>query len=197
MLGATKVLSPEDVAAIERGLSTILGEIERGEFTWSRDLEDVHLNIEKRLVALIGDPGKRLHTGRSRNDQVATDLRLYLRSAVDAIAASIKRLRHALLDLAEKHAETIMPGFTHLQVAQPVTFGHHLLAYDAMLSRDAQRLAECRKRINLLPLGSAALAGTSFAIDRVRVAQELGFVPTRSTPCRTATSPSSLPPPRR
>ncbi|TMH37460.1 MAG: argininosuccinate lyase [Betaproteobacteria bacterium] len=175
MLGATKVLSPEDVAAIERGLSTILGEIERGEFTWSRDLEDVHLNIEKRLVALIGDPGKRLHTGRSRNDQVATDLRLYLRSAVDAIAASIKRLRHALLDLAEKHAETIMPGFTHLQVAQPVTFGHHLLAYDAMLSRDAQRLAECRKRINLLPLGSAALAGTSFAIDRERVAQELGF----------------------
>jgi len=175
MLGATGVLASGDVAAIERGLGTIRAEIESGEFAWSRDLEDVHLNIEKRLVALVGDAGKRLHTGRSRNDQVATDLRLYVRAAIDAIAASIVGLRRALLDLAERHAATIMPGFTHLQVAQPVTFGHHLLAYDAMLARDADRLADGRKRVNRLPLGSAALAGTSFVIDRERVARELGF----------------------
>ena len=175
MLGATGILASDDVAAIERGLATIRGEIERGEFTWSRDLEDVHLNIEKRLTALVGDAGKRLHTARSRNDQVATDLRLYVRAAIDGIVASIAGLRSALLDLAEKHVTTIMPGFTHLQVAQPVTFGHHLLAYDAMLARDAGRLADCRKRVNLLPLGSAALAGTGFAVDQARVARELGF----------------------
>src|SRR5215831_15304665 len=175
MLGATGILASDDVAAIERGLVTIRGEIERGEFAWSRDLEDVHLNIEKRLTALVGNAGKRLHTARSRNDQVATDLRLYVRAAIDGIVASIAGLRSALLDLAENHVATIMPGFTHLQVAQPVTFGHHLLAYDAMLARDTGRLADCRKRVNLLPLGSAALAGTGFAIDRARVSRELGF----------------------
>ena len=175
MLGATGVLVAADVDAIANGLEQIRGEIERGEFAWSRDLEDVHFNIEKRLIALIGDAGKRLHTGRSRNDQVATDLRLYVRSAIDALAEGIVNLRHALLDLAEVHAATVMPGFTHLQVAQPVTFGHHLLAYDAMLARDAERLADCRRRVNRLPLGSAALAGTGFAIDRERVARELGF----------------------
>jgi argininosuccinate lyase len=135
----------------------------------------VHLNIEKRLIALIGDAGKRLHTGRSRNDQVATDLRLYVRSAIDDLATRIAALRRALLDLAEAHAATVMPGFTHLQVAQPVTFGHHLMAYDAMLSRDAERFADCRTRVNRLPLGSAALAGTGFPIERDRVARELGF----------------------
>jgi argininosuccinate lyase len=175
MLGAAGVLATADVAAIERGLAEIHDEIDRGEFAWTRDLEDVHLNIEKRLIDLIGDAGKRLHTGRSRNDQVATDLRLYIRSAIDSIAGAIAALRCALLDLAEVHASTIMPGLTHLQVAQPVTFGHHLLAYDAMLARDAERLVDCRKRVNRLPLGSAALAGTGFAIDRDRVARELGF----------------------
>ncbi len=144
-------------------------------FAWSPDLEDVHLNIEKRLTALIGDAGKRLHTGRSRNDQVATDLRLYVRAAIDDIGTAIVALRSALLDLAEPHAATIMPGFTHLQVAQPVTFGHHLLAYEAMLARDSERLIDCRRRVNRLPLGSAALAGTSFPIDRDQVARELGF----------------------
>jgi argininosuccinate lyase len=175
MLGQIGALSAEDLAAIERGLATIRGEVERSEFVWSRDFEDVHVNIEKRLIALIGDAGKRLHTGRSRNDQVATDMRLYVRSAIDDVAARIIALRHALLDLAEAHAATIMPGFTHLQVAQPVTFGHHLMAYDAMLSRDAERFGDCRARVNRLPLGSAALAGTGFPIDRDRVARELGF----------------------
>jgi len=175
MLGQIGVLSAEDLAAIERGLATIRGEVERSEFVWSRDFEDVHVNIEKRLIALIGDAGKRLHTGRSRNDQVATDMRLYVRSAIDDVAARIIALRHALLDLAEAHAATVMPGFTHLQVAQPVTFGHHLMAYDAMLSRDAERFGDCRARVNRLPLGSAALAGTGFPIDGERVARELGF----------------------
>jgi argininosuccinate lyase len=175
MLGQIGVLSAEDLAAIESGLATIRGEVERSEFVWSRDFEDVHVNIEKRLIALIGDAGKRLHTGRSRNDQVATDMRLYVRSAIDDVAARIIALRHALLDLAEAHAATVMPGFTHLQVAQPVTFGHHLMAYDAMLSRDAERFGDCRARVNRLPLGSAALAGTGFPIDRERVARELGF----------------------
>ena len=138
MLAAIGVLTAADLAAIERGLAAIRGEIERSEFVWSRDFEDVHLNIEKRLIALIGDAGKRLHTGRSRNDQVATDLRLYVRSAIDDLATRIAALRRALLDLAEAHAATVMPGFTHLQIAQPVTFGHHLMAYDAMLSRDAE-----------------------------------------------------------
>src|SRR5437868_6762525 len=175
MLAATGVLSAADLAAIERGLKEIEGEIERGDFVWTRALEDVHLNIEHRLTALVGDAGKRLHTARSRNDQVATDARLWLRSAVDALTVQLRALRKALIDLAEKHAGTIMPGFTHLQVAQPVTFGHHLLAYEAMLARDAERLADGRRRINRLPLGSAALAGTSYPIDRQRIAEELGF----------------------
>jgi len=175
MLAATKIITSAELADIERGLNQIRGEIKRGDFVWRRELEDVHTNIEQRLIALIGDAGKRLHTARSRNDQVATDLRLWLREAIDALGAQLKALRSTLLDLAEKHAETIMPGFTHLQVAQPVTFGHHLLAYEAMLARDSDRFTDCRKRVNRLPLGSAALAGTSFPIDRQRVAAELGF----------------------
>ena len=175
MLAAVGVLPAADLAAIERGLAAIGEEIRRGTFAWSTDLEDVHLNIESRLIALIGDAGKRLHTGRSRNDQVATDLRLYVRGAIDDVGAGIVALRRALLDLAEAHAATIMPGFTHLQVAQPVTFGHHLLAYEAMLARDTDRMSDCRRRVNRLPLGSAALAGTGFPIDRARVARELGF----------------------
>src|SRR5438105_1144635 len=175
MLAATGVLSAADLAAIERGLKEIEGEIERGEFVWTRALEDVHFNIESRLTALVGDAGKRLHTARSRNDQVATDLRLWLRDVIDAMTESLRALRAALIDLAEKHADTIMPGYTHLQVAQPVTLGHHLLAYEAMLARDAERLVDCRHRVNRLPLGSAALAGTGFPIDRQRVATELGF----------------------
>ena len=175
MLAAVGVLEAGDLAAIERGMESIRGEIERGEFTWSRDFEDVHFNIEKRLIALVGDAGKRLHTARSRNDQVATDIRLWLRGEIDALAAQQAALRRALLDLAAAHADTIMPGFTHLQVAQPVTFGHHLLAYEAMLARDMERFADCRRRVNRLPLGSAALAGTSYPIDRDRVARELGF----------------------
>jgi argininosuccinate lyase len=175
MLAAVNVLSATDLADIERGLAAIRSELERGEFAWRREDEDVHFAIEKRLTALVGDAGKRLHTARSRNDQVATDLRLWLREAIDELAESLCVLRTAFLDLAEKHAETVMPGYTHLQVAQPVTFGHHLLAYDAMLGRDAERFADCRRRVNRLPLGSAALAGTSFPIDRERVAAELGF----------------------
>jgi argininosuccinate lyase len=175
MLAAVGVLAADDLAAIERGMETIRGEIARGEFSWSRDLEDVHFNVEKRLTALVGDAGKRLHTGRSRNDQVATDLRLWLRAEIDGLVARIGALRRGFIDLAEQHAATIMPGYTHLQVAQPVTFGHHLLAYEAMFARDAERLRDCRRRVNRLPLGSAALAGTSFPIDRAMVAKELGF----------------------
>jgi argininosuccinate lyase len=175
MLAATGVLGWDDLAAIERGMATIREEIATGTFEWSLEHEDVHLNIERRLTVLVGDAGKRLHTGRSRNDQVATDLRLWLRGEMDGLAGQIVQLRRALVDLAEAHAETVMPGFTHLQVAQPVTFGHHLLAYDAMLARDMERLADCRRRVNRLPLGSAALAGTSFPIDRAHVARELGF----------------------
>jgi argininosuccinate lyase len=175
MLAAVGVLSAADLAAIEGGLATIRAEVERGEFPWSQDLEDVHFNIEKRLTSLVGDAGKRLHTGRSRNDQVATDLRLWLREAIDALGERIMALRRAFLDLAEAHTATIMPGYTHLQVAQPVTFGHHLLAYEAMFARDAERFRDCRRRVNRLPLGSAALAGTSFPIDRDHVAAELGF----------------------
>jgi argininosuccinate lyase len=175
MLGAQGIIGKQDVEAIERGLNEILQEIREGRFEWSLDLEDVHLNIEKRLTDMIGDAGKRLHTGRSRNDQVATDVRLWLRSVVDAAIFGIRQLQASLLDLAEAHADTIMPGFTHLQVAQPVTFGHHLLAYFEMLQRDAERLADARKRINKLPLGAAALAGTSYPIDREMVGRELGF----------------------
>ncbi len=175
MLAGSGVISADDLAAIEGGMATIRDEIARGTFAWSVALEDVHLNIEKRLTALVGDPGKRLHTARSRNDQVATDLRLWLRGAIDELLMHLHELRGALLGVAEEHAATIMPGFTHLQVAQPVTFGHHLLAYEAMFSRDSERLRDCRRRVNRLPLGSAALAGTSYPIDRERVARELGF----------------------
>ena len=153
----------------------IRAEILAGSFQWLLDLEDVHLNIEKRLVELVGDAGKRLHTGRSRNDQVATDIRLWLREEIDSMILLLGGLRRALASVALTHAGTIMPGFTHLQVAQPVTFGHHLLAYAEMFGRDAARLADCRKRVNTLPLGAAALAGTSFPIDRERVARALGF----------------------
>ena len=175
MLRAVGILSAADLEAIESGLAKIGDEIRAGNFPWSLDLEDVHLNIEHRLTDLVGDAGKRLHTGRSRNDQVATDVRLYLRAAIDHLQTLIKNLQRALLDLADSHTETVMPGFTHLQVAQPVSFAHHLLAYVEMLSRDAQRYADCRKRVNRLPLGAAALAGTSFPIDRQMVAKELGF----------------------
>ena len=175
MLHAVGIISADDLAAIERGLSEIRGEIRAGAFNWSLDLEDVHLNIERRLTDLVGDAGKRLHTARSRNDQVATDIRLYLRAAIDHIAGQIRALQTALLDLADKHTDTVMPGFTHLQVAQPVSFGHHLLAYYEMLARDAARYADCRKRVNRLPLGAAALAGTSYPIDRQMVAKALEF----------------------
>jgi argininosuccinate lyase len=175
MLQSVGLLSADDLAAIEHGLARIREDIRSGKFEWSLDLEDVHLNIERRLTDLVGDAGKRLHTARSRNDQVATDVRLYLRSAIDDIVAQIHAMQRALLDLAEKHTDTVMPGFTHLQVAQPVSFAHHLLAYFEMLARDAGRLADCRKRVNKLPLGAAALAGTSFRIDRLHVARELGF----------------------
>jgi argininosuccinate lyase len=175
MLARQKIISSQDLADIERGMALIAGEIERGEFQWSLDAEDVHLNIEKRLTALVGDAGKRLHTGRSRNDQVATDIRLWLRDTVDSIDGLLRNLQAALLDVAATHAETPLPGFTHLQVAQPVTFGHHLLAYVEMLGRDRTRFADCRRRMNRLPLGAAALAGTTFPIDREFVAKELGF----------------------
>src|SRR5882724_517694 len=175
MLHAVGVLTAKDLADIERGMNAILGEIRQGTFTWSVDLEDVHLNIEKRLADLVGDAGKRLHTGRSRNDQVATDIRLYLRWAVDEILALIHAFQKSLLDLAEHHVDTLMPGYTHLQVAQPVSFAHHLLAYFEMMKRDVARFGDCRVRFNVLPLGAGALAGTTFPIDRERVAKELGF----------------------
>jgi len=175
MLAATGIIKKADLAAIERGLARIRREIEKGEFAWSLEAEDVHLNIERRLTTLVGEAGKRLHTARSRNDQVATDLRLWLREEIDAIDKLLVALLHALITQAERHAALLMPGFTHLQVAQPITFGHHLLAYVAMLERDRARLADCRKRVNQLPLGAAALAGTSFPIDRARVAKELAF----------------------
>ena len=175
MLCAVGLIGETDLKAIRDGMATIRGEIERGEFAWSIDLEDVHLNIEKRLTDLVGDAGKRLHTARSRNDQVATDIRLWLRATIDDVIALLGALQSALVDLAEAHAGTIMPGFTHLQVAQPVTFGHHLMAYVEMFSRDAERMADCRRRVNRLPLGAAALAGTSYPIDRERVARTLGF----------------------
>ena len=175
MLHHAGILGADDHAAIMRGMDAIRREIAAGEFVWSIDLEDVHLNIERRLTELVGDAGKRLHTARSRNDQVATDLRLWLRDAIDTICTHISAMQAALLDLAEAHADTILPGFTHMQVAQPVTFGHHLLAYVEMFTRDDERMSDCRARLNQLPLGAAALAGTSFAIDRERVAATLGF----------------------
>ncbi len=175
MLLRIKVLSEADCAAIIQGLEAIRGEIERGEFSWSTALEDVHMNIEARLTERIGDAGKRLHTGRSRNDQVATDIRLYLRDTIDVILAEIRRLLGGLAELAMREASTIMPGFTHLQVAQPVTFGHHMLAWFEMVKRDYERLVDCRKRVNVMPLGAAALAGTSYPLDRPYTAQLLGF----------------------
>jgi argininosuccinate lyase len=175
MLGAQGIISQEDVKQIAQGLNEILAEIRAGQFEWRLDLEDVHLNIEKRLTDKIGDAGKRLHTGRSRNDQVSTDVRLWLRAVADDVIAGIRHLQTSIVDLAETHFDTAMPGFTHLQVAQPVTFGHHLLAYFEMLQRDAARFTDARKRINRLPLGAAALAGTSYPIDREMVAKELGF----------------------
>lgn len=175
MLGAQGIISQDDVKQIAQGLNEILHEIRAGQFEWRLDLEDVHLNIEKRLTDKIGDAGKRLHTGRSRNDQVSTDVRLWLRAVADDVVAGIRKLQTSIVDLAETHFDTAMPGFTHLQVAQPVTFGHHLLAYFEMLQRDAARFADARKRINRLPLGAAALAGTSYPIDREMVAKELCF----------------------
>ena len=179
MLARVGVLTLEDCTVVVRGLEAIRAEIERGEFEWSVALEDVHMNIEARLTERIGDAGKRLHTGRSRNDQVATDIRLYLRDAIDAILSELKRLQGGLVELAAREAETIMPGFTHLQVAQPVTFGHHLLAWFEMLKRDCERLMDCRKRVNVMPLGAAALAGTSYPLDRHYTAQLLEF----AAPC--------------
>lgn len=175
MLASIGILSAKDLSAIEGGMAQILEEIQAKKFEWSLDLEDVHLNIEKRLVELVGDAGKRLHTGRSRNDQVATDIRLWLRNEIDISLDLLRQLRHNLAALAQQHADTILPGFTHLQVAQPVTFGHHLLAYAEMFARDAERLTDCRKRVNRLPLGAAALAGTTYPIDRERVARTLAF----------------------
>jgi argininosuccinate lyase len=175
MLAAQGIIPAGDLQAIEKGLAEIRREIESGRFDWKLDLEDVHLNIEARLTQLAGDAGKRLHTGRSRNDQVATDVRLWLRSEIDLIAALLVELQQSLLALAEENVETILPGFTHLQVAQPVSFGHHLLAYVEMFSRDAERMADARKRVNRLPLGAAALAGTSYPLDRERVARTLGM----------------------
>jgi argininosuccinate lyase len=175
MLCQQKVISPADYASIRSGMTTITQEIEAGTFEWKLDLEDVHLNIEARLTQLVGDAGKRLHTGRSRNDQIATDVRLWLRDEIDLITALLCQLQTALVDMADSNADVIMPGFTHLQVAQPVTFGHHMLAYVEMFSRDAERLQDVRKRVNRLPLGAAALAGTSYPLDRERVAATLAM----------------------
>ncbi len=176
MLAAQKIISKDDLASIERGMAQIKADIESGAFEWKLDLEDVHLNIEARLTTLVGDAGKRLHTGRSRNDQVATDVRLWLRSEIDLIVDLLAALQTALVLIAEKNTDTILPGFTHLQVAQPVSFGHHMLAYVEMFARDAERMQDVRKRVNRLPLGSAALAGTSYPLDRERVAKTLGMV---------------------
>lgn len=175
MLSNVGVISEENFKNIQKGLNQILEEIREGKFTWSLDLEDVHLNIEKRLVDLIGDAGKRLHTGRSRNDQVATDIRLWLRCEIDTDIDLLKNLRIVLAQLAIKYHDIVMPGFTHLQVAQPVSFGHHMLAYAEMFGRDLERLRDCRKRANILPLGAAALAGTSYPLDREKVAEILNF----------------------
>lgn len=175
MLSEQGIISHEDCTAIEAGLLDIKEEINAGKFDWQLNLEDVHLNIEKRLTDKIGDAGKRLHTGRSRNDQVATDVRLWLRDVTLQVIEGLSRLQASLLDLAEAHFDTVMPGFTHLQVAQPITFGHHLMAYVEMLKRDVARFQDCYKRINRLPLGAAALAGTSYPINRERVAEKLGF----------------------
>jgi argininosuccinate lyase len=176
MLSAQGIISDQDLADITRGMAQIRSEIESDAFEWKLDLEDVHLNIEARLTQLVGDAGKRLHTGRSRNDQVATDVRLWLRGEIDLISALLNDLQQSLLEVADQNVDVILPGFTHLQVAQPVSFGHHLLAYVEMFSRDAERMADVRRRVNRLPLGAAALAGTSYPLDRERVARALGMV---------------------
>ena len=183
MLAAQQIIGADDHAAIQRGLAQITQEIEAGSFEWKLDLEDVHLNIEARLTGIVGDAGKRLHTGRSRNDQVATDVRLWLRDEIVAIGGLLTALQRALVEVAEQNAEVILPGFTHLQVAQPVSFGHHLLAYVEMFSRDAERMVEVHRRTNRLPLGAAALAGTSYPIDRERVARTLGMVDENGEAC--------------
>ncbi|MDH5391863.1 MAG: argininosuccinate lyase [Gammaproteobacteria bacterium] len=182
MLSKVGVLSQNDCDAIQKGLDEVENDIVSGRFEWSVELEDVHMNIEAALTAKIGDAGKRLHTGRSRNDQVATDIRLYLREQINFIVAEIRRLQSGLLDLAEREFDTIMPGFTHLQVAQPITFGHHMMAWFEMMQRDASRMMDCQVRMNQSPLGAAALAGTSYPIDREFSAEQLGFdQPTRNS----------------
>jgi len=183
MLCHQAIISAADLADIQRGLAQITAEIEAGRFEWKLDLEDVHLNIEARLTQLVGDAGKRLHTGRSRNDQVATDVRLWLRDEIRAIGLLLAELQRALVEVADKNAEVVLPGFTHLQVAQPVSFGHHLLAYVEMFARDAERMADVFRRTNRLPLGAAALAGTSYPLDRERVAITLGMVDDQGHAC--------------
>lgn len=175
MLARQGILSPEECEQIVAGLEAVRARIDAGEFAWSIPLEDVHMNVETALTQAIGDAGKRLHTGRSRNDQVATDVRLWLRDEIDRIREEIVRLQSALLDLAEREADTLMPGFTHLQVAQPISFGHHMMAWFEMLERDRERLVDCRRRVNVMPLGAAALAGTTYPIDRAYTAELLGF----------------------
>ncbi|MGB5178465.1 MAG: argininosuccinate lyase [Gammaproteobacteria bacterium] len=175
MLAHVGIITETEATDIVAGLEDILADIERGDFAWSVALEDIHMNIEARLIDRIGETGKKLHTGRSRNDQVATDLRLYLRDEIDSLCRALQRLQTVLVDIAEREADTIMPGFTHLQVAMPVSFGHHMLAWEAMLARDHQRLLDARKRVNVMPLGAAALAGTGFPIDRDFTAGLLGF----------------------
>ena len=182
MLAAQGIISAQDHQDIQKGLEQITQDIAAGRFEWQLDLEDVHLNIEARLTQLVGDSGKRLHTGRSRNDQVATDVRLWLRGEIDVLQGLLTDLQRALLDVAERHIDVILPGFTHLQVAQPVSFGHHLLAYVEMLARDTERLTDVRKRVNRLPLGSAALAGTTYPLDRARVARALNMVDEHGEP---------------
>ena len=175
MLGKVGILTTNEVNDIHQGLDEIQADIEAGTLEWSVQLEDIHMNIEARLTDKIGITGKKLHTGRSRNDQIATDIRLWLREQIDLISSEILRLQQGLLSVAEREAETILPGFTHLQVAQPITFGHHMLAWYEMLVRDYERLLDCRKRVNIMPLGSAALAGTTYPIDRAYTAELLGF----------------------
>ncbi|QKO22531.1 argininosuccinate lyase [Rhodoferax sp. BAB1] len=183
MLAAQGIIGAADLAAIRDGMAQIVAEIETGKFEWKLDLEDVHLNIEARLTQLVGDAGKRLHTGRSRNDQVATDVRLWLRTEIDLISDLLTDLQKALVTVAGQNVDVILPGFTHLQVAQPVSFGHHMLAYVEMFARDAERMADVRRRVNRLPLGAAALAGTSYPLDRERVARTLGMVDENGDAC--------------
>ena len=183
MLSAQKIISTQDLADIQRGMAQITDEITKGQFDWKLDLEDVHLNIEARLTHIVGDAGKRLHTGRSRNDQVATDVRLWLVSEIDLISGLLSDLQKSLIEVAERNVEVILPGFTHLQVAQPVSFAHHLLAYVEMFARDAERMTDVRRRTNRLPLGSAALAGTTYPLDRERVARSLGMVNEQGQAC--------------